>query len=90
LPKKFRSEPSNPQLEHQPEPLPFRKSTVLRYALWAAAAIYVIASLYLIHDMRTDIYRMRTKILVLQQKQWFLNAQQAELGRPRPLNSSRS
>jgi hypothetical protein len=62
-----------PELEPQPEPLPSWKSMVLRYLLLAAAAIYVIASLYLIHDMRR-------KILVLQQKQWVLDAQQVELG----------
>ena len=69
-----------PQLEPRPEALPSRKSVVLTYVLLAAAAIYVIASLYLIHDMRTKIYDVRTKILVLQQKQWVLDAQQVELG----------
>ena len=69
-----------PQLEPQPEAMPYMRSTVLRYALLVAAAIYVIASLYLIHDMRTDIYRMRKKILALQQKQWVLDAQQTEFG----------
>jgi len=69
-----------PQLEPQPEAMPYMRSTVLRYALLVAAAIYVIASLYLIHDMRTDIYRMRKKILALQQKQWVLDAQQMEFG----------
>jgi len=69
-----------PQLQPQPERLPFRKNTVLRYVLLAAAAIYVIASLYLLHDMRTKIHGMQTKVGILQQKQWVLDAQQTELG----------
>lgn len=69
-----------PQLEPEPAPLPSRKRVILTYVLLAAAAIYAIASLYLIHDMRTKIHDVRTKIPVLQQKQWFLDAQQVELG----------
>jgi hypothetical protein len=68
-----------PELEPQPEPLPSWKSMVLRYLLLAAAAIYVIASLYLFHDVRTNVYHMRKKIVALQEKQRALDAQQLEL-----------
>ena len=81
MPKKFRSGPSNPSSNISPNLcLSGRVRFLASYALLAAAAVYVIASLYLIHDMRTDIHHMRTKILVLQQKQWVLDAQQVELG----------
>ena len=68
-----------PQFEPQPEPVPSRKSMTVSYVLLAAAAIYVIASLYLFHDARTNIYHMRKKMLVLQEKQWVLDNQQLEL-----------
>jgi hypothetical protein len=48
------------------------KSPVLMYILLAAAAIYVIVSLYLMYDMRT-------RILTLEQKSQALDAQQAAL-----------
>ena len=66
-------------VEPQSKLLPSRKSVVLTSVLLAAAAIYVIASLYLFHDARTNIYRMRKKMLVLQEKQWVLDNQQLEL-----------
>ena len=66
-------------VEPQSKPFPSRKSVVLTSVLLAAAAIYVIASLYLFHDARTNIYRMRKKMLVLQEKQWVLDNQQLEL-----------
>ena len=75
----FAQEVSIRTLEPQPEPLPSRKRLVLTYVLLAAAAIYVIASLYLFHDARTNIYHMRKKMLVLQEKQWVLDNQQLEL-----------
>jgi hypothetical protein len=48
------------------------KSSILRYVLLAAAAIYVIASLYLLYDMRT-------RILTLEQKSVAQEAAQADL-----------
>jgi hypothetical protein len=48
------------------------KSPILMYILLAAAAIYVIVSLYLMYDMRT-------RILTLEQKSQALDAQQAAL-----------
>jgi chromosome segregation ATPase len=56
----------------QPESLSDR-SGILKYVVLVAAAIYVIASLYL-------VYSMRTHIAGLEQKQQVLEAQQAELG----------
>ena len=57
-----------------PEPVeaPSDKSAILKWVLLAAGAIYVIASLYLIYDMRT-------RIVALEQKEQTLNAQQSEL-----------
>ncbi len=56
----------------QPESPPDR-SGILKYVVLIAAAIYVIASLYL-------LYGMRTHIASLEQKQQALETQQAELG----------
>jgi hypothetical protein len=55
-------------------PPPPETSPVLKYVLLAAAAIYVIASFYLMYDMRT-------RILGLEQKQVALETSQDELGR---------
>jgi hypothetical protein len=51
-----------------------RKSSILRYVLLAAAALYVIASLYLMYDMRT-------RVLTLEQKQLATEVAQEELGK---------
>src|SRR5580704_13294726 len=60
-------------LETAPPP-PSDKSAILRYVLLAAAAIYVIASFYLMYDMRT-------RILSLEQKELALETAQDELGK---------
>ena len=66
----------------QLELVPHRKqNSTLRYVLWAAAAVYVLISLYLLYETRTEMLHIRTKILVLQEKQWLLDAEQVELGR---------
>jgi hypothetical protein len=59
-------------LDH-PAP-PADKSSILRYVLLAAAAIYVIASLYLMYDMRT-------RVLSLEQKELALETAQDNLGK---------
>jgi len=51
-------------LDH-PAP-PADKSSILRYVLLAAAAIYVIASLYLMYDMRTRVLSLEQKELALE------------------------
>ncbi len=43
-----------------PEP-PAEKSAILKYVLLAAGALYVIASLYLMYDMRTGIMTLEQK-----------------------------
>ena len=53
-------------------PASSRGSEVLRYVLLAIAAIYVIASLYLLYDLRT-------RLTALEQKQQTLETAQAEL-----------
>src|SRR5580704_10439120 len=60
-------------LETAPPP-PSDKSAILRYVLLAAAAIYVIASFYLMYDMRT-------RILSLEQKELALETAQDDLGK---------
>ncbi len=57
-----------------PEPIevPSDKSWILKWVLLAAGAIYVIASLYLLYDMRT-------RIVALEQKSLALETQQTEL-----------
>ena len=56
------------------EPAGSDKSSILKYVLLAAAAIYVIASLYLMYDLRT-------RILSLEQKEVALESSQDELGK---------
>src|SRR5450755_3411550 len=56
-----------------PEPHSDKRS-ILRYVLLAASAIYIIASLYLMYDLRTHI-------LTLEQKQSALETAQDELGK---------
>jgi hypothetical protein len=58
--------------QEQPESLSDR-SGILKYVVLVAAAIYVVASLYL-------LYGMRTHIAGLEQRQQALETQQAELG----------
>ena len=65
-------EAENNSLDH-PAP-PSDKSAILRYVLLAAAALYVIASLYLMYDMRT-------RLLTLEQKQLATEVAQEELGK---------
>jgi hypothetical protein len=48
---------------------PSDKSAILRYVLLAAAALYVIASLYLMYDMRTRILSLEQKELALETSQ---------------------
>ncbi len=50
------------------------RGTILKYVLLIAAAAYVIASLYLMYDMRT-------RLLSLEQKQQEIETAQAELGK---------
>ncbi len=56
-----------------PEP-PSDKSSILKYVLLAAGALYVIASLYLMYDMRT-------RIMTLEQKELALETASDELGK---------
>ncbi len=56
------------------EPAGSDRSSILKYVLLAAAAIYVIASLYLMYDLRT-------RILSLEQKEVALETSQDELGK---------
>jgi hypothetical protein len=55
-------------------PAPADRSSVLKYVLLAAAGLYVIASLYLMYDLRT-------RILNLEQKEVALETSQDELGK---------
>jgi hypothetical protein len=62
--------PSEPQ---EPPEVPSDKSSILKWVILVAAAIYVIASLYLLYDMRT-------RIVSLEQKEQTVESEQAELG----------
>jgi multidrug efflux pump subunit AcrA (membrane-fusion protein) len=53
---------------------PSDRSALLKYVLLAAASIYVIATLYLMYDMRT-------RVITLEQKQVELETTQADLGK---------
>jgi hypothetical protein len=70
--------PESPTGTHESEPepqaVPPEKSSLLKWVLLAAAAIYVIASLYLMYDMRT-------RILTLEQKQVAMQSAQDDLGK---------
>lgn len=68
FPQEAQSEPPEP-----PEPEP-EKSSILKWVVLVAAAIYVIASLYLLYDMRT-------RVVALEQKQIILTAEQGELAK---------
>jgi len=60
----------------EPQPVVVReKSPILMYVLLAAAAIYVIASLYLMYDMRTRILGLEQKSQALDEQQAVLQAQ---------------
>jgi len=54
-------------------PPPSRRNEILKYVLIAVGVIYVIASLYLIYDMRT-------RLVAMEQKQQTLETAQVELG----------
>ena len=64
-------EAESTSLDHSPPASD--KSSILRYVLLAAAAIYVIATLYLMYDMRT-------RVLTLEQKQLATEVAQEESG----------
>lgn len=66
----FPQEGTTPAAGAQPEPP--EKSSILKYALLAAAVVYVAASLYL-------IYGLKTRIIALEQKQAVLEAAQTDL-----------
>jgi hypothetical protein len=68
FPQEGQSEPPEP-LEPVSE-----KSSILKWVVLVAAAIYVIASLYLMYDMRT-------RIVDLEEKQMLLTAEQGELAK---------
>jgi hypothetical protein len=61
-------------VEPESSPVPSDRSSLLKYVLLGAAAIYVIASLYLMYDMRT-------RILALEQKEMALETVQVDLGK---------
>ncbi len=65
-------EAESTSLDHSPPASD--KSSILRYVLLAAAALYVIATLYLMYDMRT-------RVLTLEQKQVATEVAQEELGK---------
>jgi hypothetical protein len=67
-------EPENRPYEEAPAPS--RRSAILQYVLMAVAAIYVIASLYLLYDLRTRLAAMEQK---QQQMETAQAAAQAEL-----------
>jgi hypothetical protein len=69
-------EPEDRPYEEAPAPAPWRRSTILQYVLMAVAAIYVIASLYLLYDLRTRLAAMEQK---QQQMETTQAAAQAEL-----------
>ncbi len=70
--------PPKPQLEVVPPTK--KKSSAVMYLLLAAAAIYIILSMYFIYALRTTTNDLRKKTFALQEKQWVLDAKQAELG----------
>ena len=65
---------TNPPQERQlPPPSPSRGGAILKYVLIAVGIIYVIASLYLIYDLRT-------RLTAMEQKQQTLETAQVALG----------
>jgi hypothetical protein len=65
-------EPENTPYEESPAPSHAGRTGILTYVLLAIAAIYVIASLYLLYDMRG-------RLMALEQKEQTLETAQAEL-----------
>ena len=68
--------PENRPYEEAPAPAPSRRSAILQYVLMAVAAIYVIASLYLLYDLRTRLAAMEQKQHAMEQA---METAQAEL-----------
>ena len=70
-------QPQSSAVEEAPVPAPARSSSgqsaILKYVLLAIAAIYVVASLYLLYDMRN-------RLTAVEQKQQTLETAEAELG----------
>jgi multidrug efflux pump subunit AcrA (membrane-fusion protein) len=68
-------QPQGSPIEEAPAPVRYssRQSAILKYVLLAIAAIYVVASLYLLYDMRN-------RLMAVEQKQQALETAQAELG----------
>src|SRR5208337_4626504 len=60
----------------EPAPAPSGQNRILQYALLAIAAIYVIASLYLLYDLRTRLTAMEQKQKAMEQA---METAQAEL-----------
>jgi hypothetical protein len=65
-------EPENRPYEEAPAPAHRGRIGILQYVLMAVAAIYVIASLYLLYDLRT-------RLSAMEQKQQQMETAQAEL-----------
>ena len=64
---------TNPPAESPVPPPPSRRNEILAYVLIAVGVIYMIASGYLIYDMRT-------RLMAMEQKQQTLETAQVELG----------
>ena len=69
-------EPEYRPYAEAPAPAPSRRSAILQYVLMAIAAIYVIASLYLLYDLRTRLAAMEQKQHAMEQA---METAQAEL-----------
>ncbi len=69
-------EPEGRPYEEAPAPAPSRRSAILQYVLMAVAAIYVIASLYLLYDLRTRLAATEQKQHAMEQA---METAQAEL-----------
>jgi hypothetical protein len=62
----------------EPTEVPSDKSWILKWVLLAAGAIYVLASLYLLYDMRTRIVTLEQKQLTLETQQTALDSRLGE------------
>jgi hypothetical protein len=69
----FDSVTNPPEESHLPPPPPSRRGEILKYVLLAVGVIYVIASLYLIYDLRTRLTGM-------EHRQQIVETAQVELG----------